>query len=52
MNTYIQQDEFKIATVYYNFLNQEVLPELGIGIEEFWKGTKQLIRELAPRNKQ
>ena len=51
MNTYIEQDEFKIATVYYNFLNREVLPELGIGIEEFWNGTKQLIRELVPRNR-
>jgi malate synthase len=51
MTGYVESGSLKIATVLYNFVNSEVLPESGMNNEQFWAGFESLIAELAPENK-
>ncbi len=43
--------DLQIATVLYDFINREVLPETGIDAARFWHGFASIIAEFTPRNK-
>ena len=47
---YIDISGLKVDEVLYNFLEQEVLPDLNISSENFWSGFGSYINELAPIN--
>jgi malate synthase len=51
MNQYVEVGNLKIATVLYDFVNSEVLPESGVEQESFWANFEGLIAELSPENR-
>ena len=40
----------QVATVLYQFIEDEVLPGTGIASDSFWKGFAQIVNDLAPKN--
>ncbi len=42
----------QVATVLYNFIEQEVLPGTGVAADAFWSGLDKLVHDLAPRNRE
>ncbi len=40
----------KVATPLYNFIEQQVLPAVGMNSEKFWKGFSDIVTDLAPKN--
>ncbi len=42
--------DLQVATELYDFINREVLPDVGVAQAAFWKGFSALVTELAPRN--
>jgi malate synthase len=40
----------KVATPLYNFIEQQVLPAVGVNSEKFWKGFSDIVTDLAPKN--
>ena len=42
--------DLKVATELYDFINQEVLPDVGVDQAAFWQGFSALVTDLAPRN--
>ncbi len=51
MTQYVEIGNLKIATVLYDFVNSEVLPESGVVQETFWANFEGLIAELSPENR-
>ena len=45
-----QAHQLQVATPLYDFINQQVLPDLGISQDSFWQGFDQLVADLAPKN--
>ncbi|PPA70322.1 malate synthase G [Jeotgalibacillus proteolyticus] len=52
MENYINIHDLKVASVLYEFINSEALPESGIDQEEFWAGFSEIVRDFTPRNKE
>ena len=42
--------DLQVANELYEFVNQEVLPEVGLAPKAFWRGFSDLVTELAPKN--
>ena len=42
----------KIAEILHDFIEKEALPSTGISAERFWAGLADIVRELAPRNRE
>jgi malate synthase len=42
--------DLRVATPLHHFVNTEVLPDLGIAPDAFWRGFSALVTELAPKN--
>lgn len=42
----------QVATELYNFVNDEVLPGTGVGVDSFWSSFAAIISDLAPRNRE
>ena len=42
--------DLQVATELYNFINQEVLPGVGVDQSTFWEGFSGIVTELAPKN--
>ncbi len=42
--------DLQVATDLYNFVNDEVLPDVGVAPGDFWHGFSSLVTELAPKN--
>ncbi|MGB3301086.1 malate synthase G [Gordonia sp. (in: high G+C Gram-positive bacteria)] len=42
----------QVATVLYDFVNNEALPGTGVDPEKFWAGAAAVINDLAPRNRE
>ena len=42
--------DLKIANELYHFVNQEVLPDLGVAPAAFWQGFSSIVTDLAPKN--
>ncbi len=40
----------QVANELYEFVNQEVLPEVGVAPDAFWHGFSDIVTELAPKN--
>ncbi|PID20598.1 malate synthase G [Sporosarcina sp. P3] len=51
MTNYEKVGKLQVATELYNFVNEEVLPDLEIQQDQFWTNFDSLIHELAPENK-
>ena len=39
----------KVATSLYNFIEQQVLPAVGVKSDKFWKGFSDIVTDLAPK---
>ena len=42
--------DLQVATDLYDFVNDEVLPDVGVAPGDFWHGFSSLVTELAPKN--
>ena len=42
----------QVATVLYDFINNEALPGTGVAQDDFWSGAAEVINDLAPRNRE
>ncbi|PIC76492.1 malate synthase G [Sporosarcina sp. P19] len=51
MTNYEKVGKLQVATELYNFVNEEVLPDLEVQSDQFWTNFDSLIHELAPENK-
>lgn len=47
----IQSGELQVAQPLYDFINNEVLPDTGIELEQFWAGFNSIIKDFASENK-
>jgi malate synthase len=52
MTSYVQTNNLQVASVLYEFINNEALPGSGVDQEKFWSSFAQLVRDLTPRNKE
>jgi malate synthase len=46
-----QSGKLQVATILYEFINDEVLPGTGISADHFWSGFEAIIAEFAPRDR-
>lgn len=51
MSNYVQVGNLQVASILYDFINTQALPESGVEQEQFWAGFDTLIHDLAPKNK-
>ncbi|PIC56324.1 malate synthase G [Sporosarcina sp. P12(2017)] len=51
MTNYEKVGKLQVATELYNFVNEEVLPDLEVQSDQFWTNFDSLIHELTPENK-
>ena len=42
--------DLRVATELLDFVNREVLPDVGVAAADFWQGLSRLVTELAPKN--
>ena len=47
----IKKENLTISSVLFEFINKEVIPGTGIGVDEFWKRFDSAVHELAPINR-
>ncbi len=40
----------QVATVLQQFIDQQVLPGTGLGVDQFWRGVAAIVADLAPKN--
>jgi malate synthase len=50
MSARTQAHDLQVATPLYDFVNTEVLPDLGIAPDAFWRGFSAIVTDLAPKN--
>ncbi|MDR2990824.1 MAG: malate synthase G, partial [Burkholderiaceae bacterium] len=50
MTDRISTGDLQVAAELYDFVNQDVLPDLGIAPDAFWRGFSAIVTDLAPRN--
>ena len=50
MSTRTTVHNLQVDNRLYEFVNQDVLPDLGIDAGQYWQGVSQLVSELAPKN--
>jgi malate synthase len=51
MTDYVKLHGLQVAPALQTFIDEEVLPGTGIGLDAFWSGFSDLIQELAPVNR-
>lgn len=51
MTNYVNVNSLKVSEVLYNFINEEAIPNTGIGQENFWTQFEQLVQKFTPENK-
>ncbi|WP_341300941.1 malate synthase G [Lysinibacillus sp. FSL H8-0500] len=51
MSNYVQVGNLQVASILFDFINTQALPESGVEQQAFWTGFEQLIEELTPENK-
>src|SRR5690625_1163317 len=52
MSQRTQCKRLQVATVLYNFIENEALPGTGISSDEFWEGFDRIMYEMAPKNQE
>ena len=52
IKNYQNVHNLKISADLLSFVNDELLKDLNISAEEFWKGFDKSVHELAPKNKE
>lgn len=52
MSERVQVGGLNVATVLYDFVENEALPNSGVESETFWAGAESVIADLAPRNRE
>jgi malate synthase len=52
MTKYVEVGNLKVASVLYDFVNNEVLPGSAVDQEAFWSGFEAIIDELSPENRE
>ncbi|MEZ5607589.1 MAG: malate synthase G [Burkholderiaceae bacterium] len=50
MTQRIQAGALRVAPELFDFINREVLPDVGVDQGRFWKGFSSIVTELAPKN--
>ncbi len=50
MTQRINVGDLQVAAELHDFINREVLPDVGIDSGRFWKGFSSIVTELAPKN--
>ena len=51
MSAYIQRSNLKISPLLVNFVEQEVLPDLPIEAQDFWRSLSNSVDQLGPENR-
>ncbi len=51
MSDRIQKGSLAIDQQLYNFIQNEVLPEVGVDSEQYWQNFEKIVKEFQPRNK-
>ena len=41
----------QVATILYDFINDQVLPGTGVDADTYWKGFADVVAELGPKNR-
>lgn len=49
---YLQTSHLQVASVLYEFINEEALPGSGLDQEKFWSDFSKLVHDLTPKNKE
>lgn len=52
MSDYLQQGDIKVSAELYQFINEEVLPGIGVEQNLFWDGLQDILAELGKENSQ
>ena len=52
MTNYVQTNNLQVASVLYEFINEEALPGSGVDQEKFWSDFSALVQDLTPTNKE
>ena len=52
MTEYVKVGNLQVAKELYDFVNSDVIPGSQVDGEEFWQGFGQLVKDLAPKNKE
>ncbi|MDL9937256.1 malate synthase G [Gordonia sp. ABSL1-1] len=52
MSDRINVDGLQVASVLFDFINNEALPGTGVDKDSFWSGAAAVIKDLAPRNRE
>ena len=52
MTEYVKVGNLQVATVLYEFINEEGLPKSNLDQGQFWADFEKLIHDLAPKNKE
>ena len=47
----IQKGSLAIDQQLYDFIENEVLPKVGVDSDDYWSGFEKVIKEFTPRNK-
>ncbi|OMP66761.1 malate synthase G [Domibacillus epiphyticus] len=51
MGNYVKAGSLQVEKQLYDFVNSEVLPGAGVGLNDFWNGFSDMVADLSPKNK-
>ena len=51
MGNYVKVGNLQVAKLFYEFMNNEVLPGSGLDHDRFWADFEALVKDLTPKNK-
>jgi malate synthase len=51
MNKRVEVHGLKIAQSLYDFVREEVIPDTGVDVDEFWSEFASIVKDLAPKNR-
>lgn len=51
MASYVNVGKLQVSEMIYNFFTNDVLPETGLDVEQFWNDFERLVTDFTPRNK-
>jgi malate synthase len=51
MGNYVKAGSLQVDNQLFDFLNSDVLPAAGIGLDKFWNGFSDLVADLTPKNR-